>query len=40
MIGTGVPIFADTREPPVDLRLVHVSQSGQVVNLIYEKPAK
>ena len=40
MIGAGVPIFADTSAPPVDLALVHVSQSGQVVNLIYEKPAK
>lgn len=40
MIGAGVPIFADTGAPPVDLTLVHVSQSGQGVNLVYEKRAK
>lgn len=36
MIGAGVAIFADTKEPPVHLTLVHSSQSGQGVNLIYE----
>jgi dihydrofolate reductase len=36
MIGAGVKIFADTGEPPVPLRLVHQSQSGQDVNLVYE----
>jgi dihydrofolate reductase len=36
VIGAGVKIFADTGEPPVDLELVHVSRSGQGVNLIYE----
>lgn len=36
MIGAGVPIFADTGEPPVQLTLIHSSQSGQSVNLVYE----
>ncbi len=36
MIGAGVKIFADTGEPPVQLMLVHSSQSGQGVNLVYE----
>jgi riboflavin biosynthesis pyrimidine reductase len=36
MIGAGVPIFADTGEPPVQLTLIHASQSGQGVNLLYE----
>lgn len=35
MIGAGVPIFADTGEPPVQLELIHVSRAGQGVNLIY-----
>lgn len=36
MVGAGVPIFADTAEPPVQLKLIHSSQAGQGVNLIYE----
>ncbi|MBJ3785700.1 dihydrofolate reductase family protein [Devosia sediminis] len=36
MIGAGVKIFADTGEAPVHLRLVHQSQSGSGVNLVYE----
>lgn len=36
LIGAGVKIFADTGEPPVDLELVHSSQSGQGVNLVYQ----
>jgi dihydrofolate reductase len=36
MIGAGVKIFADTGEQPVQLILVHQSQSGQGVNLVYE----
>ncbi|UYN98885.1 MAG: dihydrofolate reductase family protein [Devosia sp.] len=36
MIGAGVKIFADTGEPPVHLRLVHSSRSGQGLNLVYE----
>lgn len=36
MIGAGVKIFADTGEPPVDLRLIHASAIGQGVNLVYE----
>ena len=35
-IGAGVRIFADTGEPPVQLTLMHQSQSGQGVNLVYE----
>lgn len=35
MIGSGVKIFADTGAPPVNLELVHSSQSGQGVNLVY-----
>jgi dihydrofolate reductase len=35
MIGAGVKIFADTGEPPVQLELIHSSQSGQGVNLVY-----
>ena len=35
MIGAGVRIFADTGEPPVQLELIHSSQSGQGVNLLY-----
>lgn len=37
MIGAGVKIFADTGEPPVQLELVHSSQSGQGVNLVYQR---
>lgn len=36
LIGAGVKIFADTGEPPVQLTLIHSSQSGQGVNLLYE----
>ncbi len=36
MIGAGVKIFADTGEPPVQLELVHSSQSGQGINLVYQ----
>jgi hypothetical protein len=36
MIGAGVKIFADTGDEPVQLTLVHFSQSGQSVNLVYE----
>ena len=40
LIGAGVKIFADTGAPPVQLTLVHSSQSGQGVNLVYEpKPS-
>ena len=36
MIGAGVKIFADTGEPPVQLELIHSSQIGQGVNLVYQ----
>ena len=36
LIGAGVKIFADTGEPPVQLELIHSSQSGQGVNLVYQ----
>lgn len=36
MIGAGVRIFADTGAPPVQLKLIHSSQVGQDVNLVYE----
>jgi hypothetical protein len=36
MIGAGVKIFADTGEPPVDLKLIHAGAVGQGVNLVYE----
>lgn len=40
MIGAGVKIFADTGEPPVQLELIHVSQTGQGVNLVYQPRAR
>jgi dihydrofolate reductase len=36
LIGAGVPVFADTGQPPVQLELIHSSQSGQGVNLVYQ----
>ena len=40
MIGAGVPIFADTGKPPVDLELIHASQVGHGVNLVYRPKRK
>ncbi|KKB11503.1 hypothetical protein VE25_12420 [Devosia geojensis] len=36
LIGAGIKIFADTGEPPVHLELIHLSQSGQTTNLVFE----
>ncbi|WEK03918.1 MAG: dihydrofolate reductase family protein [Candidatus Devosia phytovorans] len=40
VIGAGVRLFADTGEPPVQLELIHSSQSGQSVNLVYQPRRK
>ncbi|WP_240231396.1 dihydrofolate reductase family protein [Devosia lacusdianchii] len=36
MIGAGVKIFADTGEPPVQLKRIHLSQTGQTTNMVFE----